>query len=67
MAVVAADFAGNAVGNVFVGRVVPFEVVVAVFEVDVGLVEDCCPLERRGYRVQGQLSRDLSMTMEWKP
>lgn len=32
--------------DVFVGRIVPAEIMVAVGEVDVGLVEDGSPLER---------------------
>lgn len=49
MAVVAADFARHAVGDVLVGRVVPFEVVMTAAEVDVGLVEDGSPLEGSSY------------------
>jgi hypothetical protein len=44
----AANFAGQLVLGGFGGRVVPLEVVVAVFEVDVVFVEDGGPLERRG-------------------
>ena len=44
-AVRTAHFAGEVVADVFVGRVVPAEVVVAVGEVDVGFVEDGGVLE----------------------
>jgi hypothetical protein len=44
-AVRAGDFAGEVVGGGFRGGVVPPKVVVAVGEVDVGLVEDCSVLE----------------------
>lgn len=50
VAVRAADFAGNFVLDAFVGRVVPFQVVMAVGEVDVFLVKDGCPLEGSGLR-----------------
>lgn len=49
MAVAAAHFAGQFVRDGFIGGVVPFEVVVAVGEVDVGFVEDGGPLEGCGY------------------
>lgn len=45
MAVIAADFAGEAVLGGFRAGVVPFEVVVAIGEVDVFFVEDGGPLE----------------------
>jgi len=45
MAIIAPDFAWQAVLGGFRARVVPFEVVVAVGEVDVFFVEDGCPLE----------------------
>jgi hypothetical protein len=44
----AADFAGELVLDRLAGGVVPFEVVVAVGEVDVFFVEDGCPLEGCG-------------------
>jgi len=46
MAVIAADFAGQAVLGGFRARVVPFEVMVSVGEVDVLLMEDGSPLKR---------------------
>ena len=49
MAEGAAHFAGKLVLDGLFGWVVPFEVVVAVGEVDVFLVEDGGPLERSGY------------------
>jgi hypothetical protein len=48
MAERAADFAGELVLDGFLGRVVPFKVVVAVGEVDVFFVEDGGPLEGCG-------------------
>lgn len=48
MAEGAADLAGELVLDGFVGRVVPFQVVVAVEEVDVFFVEDGGPLEGGG-------------------
>lgn len=45
----AADFAGKLVCNRFGGRVIPFEMVVAFGEVDVGFVENRGPLKRCGY------------------
>lgn len=48
VAVVAADFAGEFMGDGFFGRVVPFQVVMPMDKVDVRLVEDCGPLERSG-------------------
>ena len=53
VAEVAADFAGELVLDGFVGGVVPFEVVVALEEVDVCFVEDGGPLEGGGWRVLG--------------
>jgi len=44
----AADFAGELVGDGFGGRVVPFEIVVAICEVNVVFVEDGGPLEWGG-------------------
>jgi hypothetical protein len=44
----AADFTRELVLDRLGGGVVPFEVVVAVREVDVFFVEDSCPLERSG-------------------
>jgi hypothetical protein len=43
----AGDFAGERVRNRFLGGLVPAEVVDTVDEVDVGFVEDCCPLKWR--------------------
>lgn len=51
MAVAAAHFTGQLVLDGFIGGIVPFEVVVAVGEVDVGFVEDGGPLEGGGWRV----------------
>jgi hypothetical protein len=48
MAERAADFARKLVLDGLLGWVVPLEVVVAVGEVDVFLVEDGCPLEGCG-------------------
>ena len=45
-----ADLAGQLVLGGFGGRVVPLEVVVAVFEVDVVFVEDGGPLERCSWK-----------------
>ena len=39
------DLAGEVVGDVFVRRVIPPEIVVAMREVYVVLLEDACPLE----------------------
>ena len=41
----AGDFARKVVSGVFVRRVIPAQVVDALSEVDIGLVEDRCPLE----------------------
>lgn len=49
VAVRAADFAGQLVLDRFARGVVPFQVVVAILEADVVLVEDCCPLEGSGW------------------
>ena len=43
----AGDFTGELVPDRFLGGVVPAEVVDTVGEVDVGFVEDCCPLKWR--------------------
>ena len=48
MAVGATNFAGELVLDGLVGWVVPFEVVVAIGEVDVFFVEDGGPLEGSG-------------------
>jgi hypothetical protein len=45
MAERAANFAGELVLDGLLGRIVPFEIVVAVGEVDVVFVEDGSPLE----------------------
>ena len=50
MAVGAADLAWQLVLDRLIGRVVPLQIVVAVEEVDVVLVEDGGPLERSSYR-----------------
>lgn len=63
VAVVAANLAGEFVLDGLATGVVPLEVVVAVDEVDVGFVEDCCPLEGSGCwrcSVSGESSR-----MKW--
>jgi hypothetical protein len=52
----AADLARQLVFGGFGGRVVPLEVVVAVFEVDVVFVEDGGPLERCGCESLSQIS-----------
>ena len=44
-AVGAGDLAGEVVRDVFVRWVIPAEIVVAMGEVDVVLLEDACPLE----------------------
>jgi hypothetical protein len=49
VAVRAADFAWELVLDALVGWVVPLEIVMAVGEVDVLLVEDGCPLEGSGW------------------
>jgi hypothetical protein len=41
------DFTGERVLDRFLGGLVPTEVVDTVGEVDVGFVEDCCPLKWR--------------------
>ena len=43
----AGDFTGERVLDRFLGGLVPAEVVETVGEVDVGFVEDCCPLKGR--------------------
>lgn len=48
VAVCAAHLAWQLVLNGLLGRIVPLQIVVAVAEVDVFLVEDGGPLERRG-------------------
>jgi hypothetical protein len=54
-----ADLAGQLVLGGFGGRVVPLEVVVAVFEVDVVFVEDGGPLERGGCGREKELEFDI--------
>lgn len=51
MAERAADFAGEFVLDGFLGWIVPFEIMVAICEVDVFFVEDGSPLEGCGWRV----------------
>jgi hypothetical protein len=46
-AIGAGDFAGKVVRDVFVGRIIPAEIMVPVGEVDVGFVKDYCPLKTR--------------------
>jgi hypothetical protein len=52
VAVVAAHLAGKVVLNGLCRGVVPLEVVVALGEVDVGLLENGSPLEGSGYEVR---------------
>jgi hypothetical protein len=49
VAEVTAHFAGKLMVNALLRRIVPFQMVVTIAEVDVFFVEDCGPLEGCGY------------------